>query len=248
LPPYQAIIRRIDAFGLPLDACTDLQAAASAFRKKLAAGEPFLVTFMNPSCVALNRKTPRFAEAVTRFDMVLPDGIGLSKAAEAIHGMPVERISFDSTSLALEVFGEAQRRGSRVLLVGGVPGVAERAAARIRESYPDLRIIGALDGYGPRAEKVAQIQALAPDIVVCGMGAVAQEEMLLALAEAGWRGCGFTCGGYLDQFRTRYETSASRRMSAVSRAACLDTRQLERLFRTKSLAAGSTTIRAGWTG
>jgi hypothetical protein len=40
--------------------------------------------------------------------------------------------------------------------------------------------------------------------------------------------------GSLLELRTRYETSASRRMSAVSRAACLDTRQLERLFRTKS--------------
>ena len=24
-------------------------------------------------------------------------------------------------------------------------------------------------------------------------------DVLLALVEAGWRGCGFTCGGYLDQ-------------------------------------------------
>jgi len=194
-----AAIRRLDTFGLPLDACPDLETAAAAFRRKLASGETFLVTFMNPGCVALSRKTTRFARAVARFDMVLPDGIGLSKAAEALHGVPAARISFDSTSLALEVFGEAQRRGSRVLLVGGAPGVAERAAARIRESYPHLRIVGALDGYGSRQETVARIAALAPDIVVCGMGAVAQEDMLLALSEAGWRGCGFTCGGYLDQ-------------------------------------------------
>jgi N-acetylglucosaminyldiphosphoundecaprenol N-acetyl-beta-D-mannosaminyltransferase len=192
-------VRRVDVFGLPLDACTDLEAAASAFRRNLAAGTRFLVTFINPSCVALDSKTPRFAKALARFDMVLPDGIGLSKAAEILNGVRAQRISFDSTSLALAVFKEAVRRDSRVLLMGGTPGVAQRAAKRIRESYPDLRIVGALDGYGPRDEKIAQIIALAPDVIVCGMGAIAQEEMLLDLADAGWCGCGFTCGGYLDQ-------------------------------------------------
>jgi N-acetylglucosaminyldiphosphoundecaprenol N-acetyl-beta-D-mannosaminyltransferase len=31
------------------------------------------------------------------------------------------------------------------------------------------------------------------------MGGIAQEDFLISLADQGWKGCGFTCGGYLDQ-------------------------------------------------
>lgn len=56
-----------------------------------------------------------------------------------------------------------------------------------------------MDGFGDWSEKVERILELRPEIVICGMGGVAQEKFMLSLADAGWRGCGFTCGGYLDQ-------------------------------------------------
>jgi len=43
-----------------------------------------------------------------------------------------------------------------------------------------------------------------PDIVIAGMGGVKQEKFLLDLVARGWRGVGFTCGGYLDQLAKRY--------------------------------------------
>jgi N-acetylglucosaminyldiphosphoundecaprenol N-acetyl-beta-D-mannosaminyltransferase len=36
-------------------------------------------------------------------------------------------------------------------------------------------------------------------LIICGMGAPRQEEFLLSLKRAGWRGMGFTYGGFLDQ-------------------------------------------------
>jgi N-acetylglucosaminyldiphosphoundecaprenol N-acetyl-beta-D-mannosaminyltransferase len=145
------------------------------------------------------RREPGFADALGRFDMVLPDGIGVVQAVARLRRMAVARISFDSTSLALPVLALAEQTGASVVLVGGAPGVAERAASHIRRSFPGLRLLAALDGFGDRAEMIEYLLELRPEIVICGMGAVAQEEFLLRLVEAGWRGCGFTCGGYLDQ-------------------------------------------------
>jgi N-acetylglucosaminyldiphosphoundecaprenol N-acetyl-beta-D-mannosaminyltransferase len=192
-------IRWTSIFGLPIHACASLETAVAAVEAKLDAGKTFLTTFINPSAVALARRTPSFAKALARFDVVLPDGIGVVHAVMRLRALPVARISFDSTSLALPVFALAERTGRSVALVGGAPGVAEKAAAHIRQSFPGLNIVLALDGYGDRAQKIERLHALRPDIVVCGMGGVAQEDFLLALTEAGWRGCGFTCGGYLDQ-------------------------------------------------
>ena len=40
---------------------------------------------------------------------------------------------------------------------------------------------------------------LNPDAVVVGMGAILQEQLLSDLYVKGWRGLGFTCGGYIHQ-------------------------------------------------
>ena len=60
-------------------------------------------------------------------------------------------------------------------------------------------MVATFDGYADRATTIDTIRALAPDIIVCGMGSIVQENFLLQLVKVGWRGVGFTCGGYLDQ-------------------------------------------------
>jgi N-acetylglucosaminyldiphosphoundecaprenol N-acetyl-beta-D-mannosaminyltransferase len=86
-----------------------------------------------------------------------------------------------------------------MVLIGGEPEVAEKARARILEHFPGLRIAATFDGYGEIEAKVRAIKELQPDIVICGMGGVRQESFLLRLRGQGWRGWGFTCGGYLNQ-------------------------------------------------
>lgn len=191
--------RRLDAFGLPLDACETLSATVAVIAEKLGRKQAFLTTFINPAAVAASRRSPGFAGMLRRFDLVLPDGIGMSAAVARLQGRSVARVSFDSTSLALPVFGLAQERGLTVALVGGVPGVAARAAEHLETAFPGLRIVACIDGYADRETTLTDLCALDPDVVVCGMGSLVQEEFLDTLVARGWKGCGFTCGGYLDQ-------------------------------------------------
>jgi N-acetylglucosaminyldiphosphoundecaprenol N-acetyl-beta-D-mannosaminyltransferase len=187
-------------FGLPLVCTYSHRHAVAMVRNDVShrPAAPFLVTFVNPLAVKLVGSDPAYHANIHRMNLVFCDGIALAWAAGRIARYPIERISFDSTSLAPSVFGIAQDYGRMIALVGGRPGVAGAAAARIRELFPRLRIVAAADGYRPVDELVRTIVDLDPDIVVCGMGAPHQEEFLVALAEAGWCGTGFTCGGYLD--------------------------------------------------
>jgi N-acetylglucosaminyldiphosphoundecaprenol N-acetyl-beta-D-mannosaminyltransferase len=132
-------------------------------------------------------------------DLIFCDGIAMAWAARRLARCPMERISFDSTGIAPAVFGLAEQFGRTVALVGGRPGIAEAAARQIRQRFPRLDIAAAVDGYRNVDDLVEVIRPLDPDIVVCGMGAPRQEIFLAALGSAGWRGVGFTCGGYLDQ-------------------------------------------------
>ena len=157
-----------------------------------------LVTFANPSTAVLARRAG-FRRSLLSFDLVLPDGIGMCMAIRWLHGLPARRVSFDMTSFGPALFGYAAAESLSVVLVGGAPGVAARAGERIGEAYPGLRVAAAFDGFADQDETTRRIVALAPDIVICGMGGVRQEAFLLGACAAGWHGWGFTCGGFLDQ-------------------------------------------------
>ena len=67
---------------------------------------------------------------------------------------------------------------------------------------PAFDIAGVIDGFRHPDAIARAVEELRPDIVICGMGSGLQEAVLLKLRERGWRGWGFTCGGYLDQLQT----------------------------------------------
>ena len=193
---------RTETVGIPVHALQAEPGQAAAGALRLIAATPkdtVLVTFVNPGAVPLARRSAAYRQSLHAFDYILPDGSGMCLAIQWLHGISAERVSFDTTSLAPAVFGWACSRGLRVVLVGGAPGVADAARARIGEHFPAIQVAGSFDGFGSLEQKARAIRQLEPDIVVCGMGSGRQESFLLELKAQGWRGWGFTCGGYLDQ-------------------------------------------------
>ena len=49
------------------------------------------------------------------------------------------------------------------------------------------------------ADVVGQVAAVRPDILICGTEGIPQGAFLLDMRAQGWRGWGFTCGGFFDQ-------------------------------------------------
>jgi len=182
----------------------DVAASLSDYVRQMPIGsraraESFIATFLNPYSALRVRHEQSLSQLLDRFDLVMPDGIGLCVAVRHLHRRRAARVSFDSTSLAPIVFAAACRYGSTIALVGGAPGVATRAAERLRVTFPGIRIVATFDGYQECDLALRTLPSLAPDIVICGMGTGQQEMFLIELQERGWNGCGFTCGGYLDQ-------------------------------------------------
>ncbi|WP_081646960.1 WecB/TagA/CpsF family glycosyltransferase [Limisalsivibrio acetivorans] len=158
-----------------------------------------ITTFLNPHTYVVHRDNP---ELLSRFDHICFDGIMMVKALRMAGVKDAERISFDMTSLAPEVFHTASEKGLSVYFVGAKPGVIEKGVEKISASYPELRIAGYRNGYfkdNEREESFERIKDSGADIVVCGMGAPLQEEYLADLKDSGWTGCGYTCGGFLHQ-------------------------------------------------
>lgn len=193
---------RTETTGIPVDALQAEPGEAAAAALKLIVETPketVLVTFVNPGAVPLARRSATYRQSLHAFDYILPDGFGMCMAIQWLHGIAAERVSFDTTSLAPAIFDWACSRGLRIALVGGAPGVADAARARIGEHFPAIQVAGSFDGFGGLEIKARAVRQLEPDIVICGMGSGRQESFLLELKSQGWRGWGFTCGGYLDQ-------------------------------------------------
>ena len=159
-----------------------------------------LITFVNPLACAIARQDESYPATLNEFDWVLCDGIGMTVAAHRLLKIRLNRAAFDHASLAGPVLRWAKANAKKLVLVGGEPSVAEKAAETMCREVPGLDIEMTFSGYPPGVTEAFDFLIGNPGrLVICGMGAPRQEEFLLSLKRAGWQGTGFTCGGFLDQ-------------------------------------------------
>lgn len=124
-------------------------------------------------------KDREFEEILNKGHLVVPDGIGVVIASR-FYGTPFkERVAgFDLTMHLVEI---ANKKGSRIYLLGGKEGVAEEAAIKLTERYSGLNIAGARNGYfdTDSEEKIINdINNSKADILLAALGAPKQEKFI----------------------------------------------------------------------
>jgi N-acetylglucosaminyldiphosphoundecaprenol N-acetyl-beta-D-mannosaminyltransferase len=134
-------------------------------------------------------------------DLRIADGMPLLWLAR-ISGRPLpERIA--GADLVWDIAERAAREGRTLFLLGGNPGVAERAAEVLRTRWPGLVITGCAApqlASPPSEHELAPLRealrACQPALVFCAFGAPKQEQVAAALAPAlprtWWIGCGYS--------------------------------------------------------
>ena len=162
--------------------------------------EGIIYSFLNPVSYL---KALKHQELFCQMDGLFADGVLLVWAIRVVYGVRVRRRSFDMTSLARELLDDVVARGRSVYIVGTRQEQLKQSVAVIREHYKGINIVGFRKGYfdsEKEEEQEAQhIVSLQPDLLIVGMGAVRQERFLLKVKEAGFKGVGFTCGGFIHQ-------------------------------------------------
>lgn len=155
---------------------------------------------INPAAWSVGKRHADYVHLLEQMTYVMADGIGVALMYRFLTGHLCPRISFDMTSLAPPFFAKLNSIAGTLALVGGKPGVTQRFAEKITKTYPHLQIIMTEDGYGATAQKIEKIIDAMPDAVIVGMGVPFQERFLIQLAQAGYKGCAVTCGGFFDQY------------------------------------------------
>lgn len=166
------------------------------------AGEGGWVVPTNVDVLRQVRRHPDVRALVEQASVAVADGMPLIWASR-LQGSPLpERVAGSSLIGALSA--AAGDRGIGVFLLGGSPGVAERAACRLRDLHPRMRVGWHCPPYGFEHDPVAlgavdrAVADFGPGIYFCGLGFPKQERLIARLVPAQPASWFVACGASLS--------------------------------------------------
>lgn len=153
----------------------------SEINERISSGEKTAVFTPNSEIVQSCIDSPELFDVINSAELTIPDGIGVIKAAKILKTPLKERIP--GIELGMEVLRLASEKGYSVGFLGGKPGIAEEAASKISEKYPDISFSYLHDGYfnktGDENEKIiSEINESETSILFVCLGAPAQEKWI----------------------------------------------------------------------
>ncbi len=183
-PPAPPEIRLL---GVPIHRVSQAEAIDHILRS-LDAGVGGWVLTPNLDIHRRLRRDPEFSDLCAGATLRLADGMPLIWASR-LRGTPlVERVA--GSDLLIPLAGRAAAAGRTIFLLGGNPGAAEGAAARLRTLHPEIRVVGVeCPPFGFETDQGyleglrEQLAQAAPDICFVGLGSPKQERLIRDLRE-----------------------------------------------------------------
>lgn len=163
-------------------------------------------TCVNPYSYHIVKANP---EVYRRMDGLLVDGMLMCKLINRLWHRNIPRLSFDMAGMAPALFSRlnAPDSSETIYFIGARQEAIEGTVAQIRNTYPNMKIAGYRNGYfyspEERKDVIDEIVRLKPDFTLVGMGSPLQENFIADLRDSGYKGIGFTCGGFLHQTAQR---------------------------------------------
>lgn len=169
----------IDIMGVPVVPFASYEDAIQRVEQEVEAGRKSVWVAVNPQKVYRAWHDRRLMRILKEADVGICDGIGVSIAAKILYGKAVTRCT--GCDLFIRLLGISAERGWRVFLLGASPESNRLACGRLKERFPDLRIVGREHGYFEDSSAViARINASGADLLFVAMGSPQQEYWIFA--------------------------------------------------------------------
>lgn len=173
--PISVIERDIGGVGI---AALTREEALSVLDAAIARRDHVKLAFCNANLVNLAANDRALRNTLARF-LVLSDGIGVDIGSRLLYGESFPA-NLNGTDFIPALIG-SQAQPLKVMLLGGKPNVAERAAARLAQDHPGHQFEVLSHGYFTPAEEpelLARLRAARPDILLVAFGNPLQERWI----------------------------------------------------------------------
>jgi N-acetylglucosaminyldiphosphoundecaprenol N-acetyl-beta-D-mannosaminyltransferase len=177
----------VEVFGLPVAKLT-FEQTLDEIDRLIDIGKPGFFITANLHYAMLRAERPELDALSRRAHFIVADGAPLVRESRRLGNPLPERVT--GADLIGRICRRAAKRGYRVFLLGGLPGIAEQAAAELCRRYPGLTIAGiaapdfrVMDAED-HARLVSDIRATRPDILFAALGQPKGELWLDEHAEA----------------------------------------------------------------
>lgn len=192
---------RIDIVGTGVDN-VDMQQAVERAQSLIEAGGAHYCVTPNSEILYDAIHSAPLAEIIRNADMVLPDGSGVVLASKLL-GTPL-KCKVAGVEFADALARKLAQSGRTLFLLGAKPGVAERAAEKLCQLAPGLRIAGTMDGYfKDDQEAVRRVREASPDVLYVCLGSPRQEQFIAANLESLGAKFMVGLGGFARRIRRR---------------------------------------------
>lgn len=176
-------MEKIDILGVPVHK-VDMKEALNASSNFFNKDEKSIIVTPNSEIIMMAKDDEKFLNIIKEADLVIPDGIGLVIASKIVKNPLKERVT--GIDLMENILNYCNENNKSIFIIGGKPGVADKAAQNIVKKYPNIKNWGSHHGYfkgyhigyeGHDEEKevINKINEIKPDILFVAFGAPKQE-------------------------------------------------------------------------
>ena len=136
----------------------DMETALETIRGYIGSGKPHIIVTADASSIVRALKDEDFLSIVNAADLVTADGAGIVQGAKLLGTPLAGRVS--GVDVSRNLCKMAAEEGFSVYLLGAAPGVAEEAAANLKNEFPGLNIAGTWHGYFKPEEDAQIVEAI----------------------------------------------------------------------------------------
>jgi len=178
-----AIDQRVNILGVNVGTQTAeelIQLILSAIKHN----QKIIISYVNVQVINIAQKENWFMEFLNQNSVTYCDGYGIKVGAHLIGQYIPER--YTPPDWLPQLASACSLNDLRLFFLGSQPGVAEKAAQKLRLQYPGLRIVNTHHGYfdkTPNCQEneniINMINSRHSDILVLGLGSLIQERWLI---------------------------------------------------------------------
>lgn len=167
-------------------------------KKNLEKNQKMFIVTANPETFMIGTNDKEVSQILLDEEVtIVPDGIGIVKGANMLGYKVKERIPGIEIAWSLLKLGNKQQK--TIYLLGASEEVKEKTVEKIKTDYPNLKVLGAVNGYGKDKDKdFEEIKKANPDIVLVALGIPAQEKLIYKHLNNFKKGIFVGVGGSLD--------------------------------------------------